>query len=264
MKLLLNYPIYSDSLENCIGSILASINSVREANFHLSTNEPYQEARACQYAACINPHSYIQAQKDPNFHMALLGSKWLIPDGVGILLASRILGGTICKRITGYDLFTSLSSAMNNLGDYRIFLLGANQDTLNCISKRMTFDYPHLKIAGSYSPPFKSEFSEKEIADMVSAVNQSAADVLWVAMTAPKQEKFLLEVQHRLNVPFAAPIGAVFDYYAGNIIQPSRLFRNLGLEWLPRLIQEPKRLYNRMVVSAPLFILAVIKEWFKK
>ena len=83
-------------------------------------------------------------------------------------------------------------------------------------------------------------------------------------MTAPKQEKWLYETQHRLNVPFAGAIGAVFDFYSGSIVRPGPVFQNLGLEWLPRLLQEPKRLYKRMAVSAPVFLGAVLKEWWVK
>ena len=266
MESLINYPLFSDSLEVCIDSIVQQINTARQMTTEYEDQYPNKKARSlvCQYAACLNPHSYSEAQKDPNFRTALLGARWLLPDGVGIILASRILRGSIRKRITGTDLFTGICQKINNLGGYRVFFLGSDEETLSSISRRMAIDYPKITVAGTYSPPFKTRFSDREIEDMILAVNNAAPDVLWVAMTAPKQEKWLLEVQHRLNIPFAGAIGAVFDFYSGGIVRPKLLFQNLGLEWLPRLIQEPRRLYKRMVVSAPIFLVAVAKEWWKK
>jgi len=118
-------------------------------------------------------------------------------------------------------------------------------------------DYPQVTIAGTYSPPFKPEYTSEEKQHMVELVNESAADVLWVGMTAPKQEKWIHQLQSGLDVPFAGAIGAVFDFYTGQIKRSPAVFQKLGLEWLPRLIQEPKRLWRRMFLSAPIFLLDV-------
>ena len=99
---------------------------------------------------------------------------------------------------------------------------------------------------------------------MVTAVNAAAPDVLWVGMTAPKQEKWILENHARLNVKFAAAIGAVFDFYTGKVKRSHPVFQRLGLEWLPRLIQQPRRLWRRMFVSAPIFIWHVLRQWLKQ
>jgi N-acetylglucosaminyldiphosphoundecaprenol N-acetyl-beta-D-mannosaminyltransferase len=106
-----------------------------------------------------------------------------------------------------------------------------------------------------WSPPFKPVFDEQDNEDMVRRVNDSGADVLWVGLTAPKQEKWVHENRHRLRVVFAGPIGAAFDFYAGNIRRAGPTLQKLGLEWLPRLVQEPKRLWRRSFVSAPSFFL---------
>ncbi len=179
-------------------------------------------------------------------------------------MASRILGGSIRKRITGSDLFAALSQKMNAYSGYRVFLMGSTPKTLEKICARMAKDYPNITIAGSYSPPYKSSFTPDDIAKMVSMVNHANTDVLWVAMTAPKQEKLLYQCFNELNVPFAGAIGAVFDFYAKNIIRPNAFFQNMGLEWLPRLLQEPRRLYKRMAMSAPMFLGAVFKEYLIK
>jgi N-acetylglucosaminyldiphosphoundecaprenol N-acetyl-beta-D-mannosaminyltransferase len=99
---------------------------------------------------------------------------------------------------------------------------------------------------------------------MINAINAAGADVLWVGMTAPKQENFIFENRARLNVKFAAAVGAVFDFYSGNIRRDKdSWFVNHGLEWLPRLIQEPRRLWQRMFVSAPMFVWHVVRQRFK-
>jgi N-acetylglucosaminyldiphosphoundecaprenol N-acetyl-beta-D-mannosaminyltransferase len=95
---------------------------------------------------------------------------------------------------------------------------------------------------------------------MVNAINQTQPDVLWVGMTAPKQEKWIFQNLHRLDVKFAGAVGAVFDFYVGNVKRSHPVFQRLGLEWLPRLVQQPGRLWKRMFVSAPIFVWHVVKQ----
>jgi len=217
-----------------------------------------QRGDKCRWLACINPHSYAVARANPDFADALKEADWLIPDGVGIVLASRMLRGTIRERVTGTDIFTALHQRLNRTGG-SVFFLGASEDTLSAIRERMARDYPNIRIAGTYSPPFKPQFSAKETDAMVAAVNAANADVLWVGMTSPKQDLWLRANHHRLRVKFAAGIGAVFDFYTGRIKRSHPVFQKLGLEWLPRLLQEPRRLWRRMFVSAPIFLWDVVR-----
>ena len=115
-----------------------------------------------------------------------------------------------------------------------------------------------------YSPPFKEVFSEEENRAMIEAVNRAGPDVLWVGMTAPKQEKWIYQNKDRLNVKFIGAIGAVFDFYAGTVKRPHPWFLDHGLEWLPRLLGEPRRLWKRMFVSAPLFMARVFAERIRR
>jgi N-acetylglucosaminyldiphosphoundecaprenol N-acetyl-beta-D-mannosaminyltransferase len=114
-------------------------------------------------------------------------------------------------------------------------------------------------VAGTFSPPYKPEFSPAELDMMIAAINAVRPDVLWVGMTAPKQEKWIYQNRHRLQVKFIGAVGAVFDFYTGRVKRSHPIFQNLGLEWLPRLLQEPRRLWRRMGVSAPIFIWHVLK-----
>ena len=108
----------------------------------------------------------------------------------------------------------------------------------------MNHDFPNIKVT-THSPPFKPEFSEEDNRQMIEAINQASPDVLWVGMTAPKQEKWIYQNKDKLNVKFIGAIGAVFDFYAGTVKRSSPWFQKHGLEWLPRLLQEPRLLWYR-------------------
>lgn len=211
------------------------------------------------WLACFNPHSYAESLKDIAFVQALKSVDWLVPDGVGVVIGSRILGGNIADRVTGSDVFYGLHQRMNTQGGMGVFFLGATEETLAAIRERMAIDYPGIRVAGTYSPPFKPEYSAAELYAMIAAINAAKADVLWVGMTAPKQEKWIMQNLPRLEVKFAGAIGAVFDFYTGRVKRSYPIFQRLGLEWLPRLIQQPRRLWRRMFISAPIFLSHVFK-----
>jgi len=213
-----------------------------------------------RWLACLNPHSYAVSIKDKDFSTALDNANWLVPDGIGVVYASRLLGGDIHERVTGSDIFYGVLERLNSSGGRRVFFLGATEETLLAIRSRMAQDYPNVEVAGTYSPPFKPEYSPKELEEMISAVNEASPDVLWVGMTAPKQEKWIFDNLSKLDVKFVAAIGAVFDFYTGRVKRSHPLFQRMGLEWLPRLVQEPKRLWRRMFISAPIFIWHVLLQ----
>jgi len=218
----------------------------------------------CRWLACLNPHSVVMAGKDAAFKEALNGADWLIPDGTGIVLASRVLGRGIRERVTGYDIFKGVHEELNSAKEVSVFFLGSTEGTLKIIQKRMAEDYPIVRVAGVFSPPFKAEFTPDDDKAMIEAVNAVQPDILWVGMTAPKQEKWVNRNKDRLNVKFIGAVGAVFDYYAGNIKRAPDWVCRMGLEWLFRWIQEPRRLWERNIVSTPKFLWMVAKERFRK
>jgi N-acetylglucosaminyldiphosphoundecaprenol N-acetyl-beta-D-mannosaminyltransferase len=124
--------------------------------------------------------------------------------------------------------------------------------------------FPSVKVVGTYSPPFKDVFSEDDNEKMVRSINQVRPDVLWVGMTAPKQEKWIYEHMDKLDISLACAIGAVFDFYAETKGRAPEWVRRLGLEWLPRLINEPVRLFKRNFISSPLFLFYVFKQKFSQ
>lgn len=200
----------------------------------------------------INPHSYCVAQEDETFAKALLTSEYLMPDGSGIVLAKKILQGKRIKKIAGADIHDFLLQKANENG-WKVFYLGASESTLELIKNRALKEYPNIKLS-NYSPPYKPEFSEEDTAKMIQQVNDFKPDVLFVGMTAPKQEKWVYENRDQLEATTITSIGAVFDFYAGTVKRSGKIWINLGLEWLPRLVREPKRLWRRNFISTPLFL----------
>jgi N-acetylglucosaminyldiphosphoundecaprenol N-acetyl-beta-D-mannosaminyltransferase len=220
--------------------------------------------RSCHYFACLNPHSVEIAAGDKSFHNSLTSADFLTADGIGIVYASKLLGGSLGGRITGMDVFHGVSAAMNASGRGTCYFLGSTEETLQAIRRKMAEDYPNVEVAGAYSPPFRPEFTDEDNRAMIEAINAAAPDVLWVGLAAPKQEKWIYEHRDRLAVNFAGPIGAVFDFYVGNVKRVNPYWQKLGFEWLPRLMQEPRRLWRRTFVSAPRFVVRTLWYYFAR
>lgn len=212
------------------------------------------------FIACANPHSLWLTRRDRSFSDALRAADILLPDGVGVLIASRILRGEIVRRVAGWDAFTAVCEVHNAIGGRRHFFLGSTPDTLSRIVHRLSREFPRVEVAGTYAPPFADVFDTQENCAIVEAINASRADVLWVALTAPKQEKWIAANKRALAVDLVGAVGAVFDFYAGTVRRAGPVFQSLGLEWLPRLMRDPRRLWRRTVVSGPAFFLNVLRQ----
>lgn len=204
----------------------------------------------------INPHSYCVAKNDKLFYKSLNDSTLLLPDGSGIVLAAKFLLNRRIQKIAGSDIHIHLLKELNNKGG-KVFYLGASNITLEKIAERVTREYPAINV-GSFSPPFKEEFSAAENQEMITVINNFAPDILFVGMTAPKQEKWVYLNKNELNARIICSIGAVFDFYAGTKKRSGKIWIKLGLEWLPRLLREPKRMWRRNFISTPCFLFDVL------
>lgn len=216
------------------------------------------------YLSCINPHSYYLAKNDILFKKALNGSNILVPDGIGIVYGLRfLLNIDIKERITGQDIFEGILNTTFS-EKKSVFFLGSSENVLSKIKKKFILNNKNFRYAGHYSPPFKKTFTKEDIEIIKKRINEANVDILFIGMGAPKQEKLIHEIINDLNINVACAIGAVFDFYVGNIKRSSSIYRKNGLEWLPRLLQEPKRLWRRMLISAPVYIFDIIKYKYKK
>jgi len=218
------------------------------------------EHRISQRAfACANPHSLVVAQGDLEFQSALRHADFVVVDGVGTLLMARLAGIRLGPRITGTDYFSGVLNALQRRGRGRVFFFGSSQHVLDLIVKRFASDFPSLTLCGTLSPPF-GNWNELENHRMVKVINDSKPDILWVGMTAPKQEKWVEANRRLLNVPVIGSIGAVFDFYAGTYSRAPKWACDIGLEWAYRFILEPRRMWRRNFVSAPKFIWLVLRR----
>jgi N-acetylglucosaminyldiphosphoundecaprenol N-acetyl-beta-D-mannosaminyltransferase len=204
----------------------------------------------------INPHSYIVAKKDKKFRKALLSSDFLIPDGSGIMLAAKWIRGKSISKIAGNDLHKHLLEILNSTSG-SVFYMGSSEVALQNIQKRLAREFPNIDVS-TYSPPYKSELSNEDSKLIIEQINEFSPDVLFVGMTAPKQERWLYKNKDKLNFKVASSVGAVFDFYAGTIVRPSQFWLDLHLEWLLRLLKEPRRLWKRNFISAPLFLFDIL------
>ncbi len=210
----------------------------------------------------INQYSYCVAEKNHDFKESLLNSDVLLPDGMGIVWALNFLKGEKIKKIAGADCHEFLLRYLNK-NNGSCFYLGASEETLQKICKKNTVNFPNIRV-GSYSPPFKSEFSEEDNLKMLEKINDFQPDVLFIGMTAPKQEKWAYKNLSKIDARTICSIGAVFDFYAGTVKRPGKFWINLGLEWLGRLFKEPARMSKRYLFFGFVFGYYLLKEKFKQ
>ena len=219
----------------------------------------------------INAHSYNTARKDSLFAEALTNGDVLLPDGVSIVMACKwIKAKSLPKeRIAGWDLFAfEMEKLERESEELRtkseeskiVMFMGSSQKVLDLIVKRAAEVYPHLKVV-TYSPPYKPEFSDEDNKAIIDAIHAANPDLLWIGMTAPKQEKWTYSHWKELNIHcHVGSIGAVFDFFAGTMKRAPMWWQDHGLEWLYRLLKEPKRMWRRYIIGNALFLWNMVKE----
>ena len=209
----------------------------------------------------VNAHSFNTAQKDDLFADALRNGDYLIPDGVSIVKACKWLKAKSQpkERIAGWDLFVLEMDKLNRKGG-KCFFMGSSPNVLELVKKRAASDYPNITVE-TYSPPYKPKFSKEDNEAIIHAINQACPDLLWIGMTAPKQEKWAFEHWDELDIHcHCGTIGAVFDFFAGTIKRAPQWWQRHSLEWLYRLMKEPKRMWRRYVLGNILFLYNITKE----
>ena len=218
----------------------------------------------------INAHSFNVAQKDELFAEALAKGDYLIPDGASIIKACKMLKAKSQpkERIAGWDLFSFEMERLERRSkeedgrSLKVMFMGSSEKVLALIREKAAVDYPNLEVV-TYSPPYKPEFSEEDNHAIIKAINDADPDLLWIGMTAPKQEKWTYSHWKELNIHcHVGTIGAVFDFYAGTAQRAPMWWQEHSLEWLYRLIKEPKRMWRRYVIGNPLFLWNIQKEKF--
>lgn len=213
----------------------------------------------------INAHSYNTALKDPVFSEALQKGDVLIPDGASIVMACKWLNADYQpeERIAGWDLFEFEMKRLNERGG-KCFFMGSSKKVLTLIKEKASVIYPNI-IVETYSPPFKPEFSDEDNKSIINAINEAKPDLLWIGMTAPKQEKWIYCHWKELKINcHCGTIGAVFDFFAGTVQRAPIWWQTHSLEWLYRLIKEPKRMWRRYIIGNIIFFKNIVNEKFSK
>jgi N-acetylglucosaminyldiphosphoundecaprenol N-acetyl-beta-D-mannosaminyltransferase len=209
-----------------------------------------------------NANDAILCKRDPLIMETVNESSLSVPDGFSLVLLGRLYGHALKKRVYGPDLMRDFLKDTRHKG-YSHFFYGSKQETLDVLTDSLEKEFPGIEIAGSYSPPFRKLSSEEKSA-IIELINTASADVLWVGLGCPKQQLWMHEYKSRLKVPVIIGVGAAFDFLAGTKPQAPSWMRDNGLEWLFRLVTEPKRLWKRYLIDGSLFICCLTKELILK
>ena len=204
-----------------------------------------------EYICVANVHTTVTASEDEAYLKVQNGAVMVLPDGGPLSAYSRRHDFEEARRVTGPDLMLRLLSISPAKG-YRHFFYGSTEQTLELMRKRLNVDYPGLQVCGMISPPFRALTAEEDAA-IVEKINEAKPDFVWVGLGAPKQEIWMNQHQGRVG-GLMIGVGAGFDYYAGNIKRAPMWMQKCSLEWLYRLLQDPKRLFKRYFYTNTKFI----------
>ncbi len=217
-------------------------------------------ARSREYLCVAATHTVVACGEDDELRAAVLGSSFTVPDGQPLVWALRALGHQLDDRVYGPTLMERACERAARSGT-RFFLYGGRDDeALAQLQRMLTERFPGLHITGSHSPPFRPLTAEEEEA-VVAQIDASGADVVWVGIGVPKQEKWMAQVRPRLQAPVLIGVGAAFDFHAGLVPQAPPLLQKMGLEWAYRLAREPRRLWRRYLHYNPRFVIGFARQY---
>jgi len=218
----------------------------------LETIERWIEAGQPNYVCVTGVHGVMESQRDPALRQIHNDAGMVTPDGMPLVWLSRRMGFPRTERVYGPDLMLDVCSRSIDRG-YRHFFYGGGKTVPAQLAFRLSRKFPGLDVAGIYSPPFRPLTSQEDD-DIVRRINESGADIVWVGLSTPKQERWMAEHRDRLRAPVLVGVGAAFDFHAGLKKQAPGWMQRNGLEWLYRMASEPRRLGPRYLVNNPMFV----------
>jgi N-acetylglucosaminyldiphosphoundecaprenol N-acetyl-beta-D-mannosaminyltransferase len=205
-----------------------------------------------KYVCVVSVHGLVVAQRDPAIRSALNHCGMATQDGMPLVWWSRLAGFSQARRVCGSDLLDAVCSYGLQRG-YRHYFYGASPEVLKLLTDRLRRRFPGLVVAGSHSPPFRSLTSDEDAEDM-AAINKARPDFVWVGLGMPKQEKWMVEHLGKIDTTAMIGVGAAFDFHAGTKPRAPIWMQRSGLEWLFRLMTEPRRLAHRYLIDNALFV----------
>jgi N-acetylglucosaminyldiphosphoundecaprenol N-acetyl-beta-D-mannosaminyltransferase len=204
------------------------------------------------YICVTGVHGVVEAQHDPALRRILNASFLCLPDGMPTVWVGRAQGCRAMRRVYGPDYMLELCRLSASRG-WRHFLYGGNPGVAQKLKNRLEVMVPGIHIVGTYSPPFRPLTSDEE-KDLIARVNEAQPDIFWVGLSTPKQERFTAQYNQRLNTSLMIGVGAAFDIHAGLLKDAPEWVKHCGLQWLDRLIKEPRRLWRRYLTNNPQFL----------
>ncbi len=217
------------------------------------------ERKSKGFVCVTGVHGVSEAQSDPAFRRILNDAFLNTPDGMPMVWVGRAQGFRDMRRVYGPDLMLRICELSAPRG-FTHFLYGGAPGVAEQLKGELERRFPGLRIVGTYTPPFRPLNSEEEAA-LVKLVGQARPDILWVGLSTPKQEKFMAQYAERLAATLFFGVGAAFDFHTGRVRQAPRWMQRSGLEWLFRLISEPRRLWKRYFKNNPLFVARVFCQF---
>ena len=205
------------------------------------------------YLCITGVHGVMEAQDDPAFKNILNAALLCTPDGMPMVWAGKLAGHREMGRVYGPDLMLDVCAWSETSGAKHFFYGGAD-GVAELLARQLLEKFPRLKIAGTYTPPFRRLMADEE-KQLAAQITAAAPDILWVGLSTPKQEKFMAEYLPKLDVTLMVGVGAAFDFHSGRVRQAPRWMQRSGLEWFYRLCSEPRRLGKRYLRNNPLFLL---------
>lgn len=211
-----------------------------------------------EYVTCTNVHAVMEAQDDPEVRIALRDAGMVTPDGVPLVWCGQQAGSDRIQRVYGPDLTLAVLEKAAQEG-WSSFFFGGGDGVAERLAAEMQDRYPGLEVAGTYSPPFR-DLTEAEDLEIAAMLNDSKADIIWVGLGCPKQEKWMREQRPNLKAAVLLGVGAAFDFHTGKVSQAPSAMQRVGLEWFYRLCSEPRRLWKRYLVLNPRFVRSVAAD----
>lgn len=218
------------------------------------------ERGARAYVCVAAVHTVMEARDDADLRAAVDGAAFTVPDGQPLVWALRALGHDIPARVYGPELMLQACERAARSGQRHYFYGGRDDTALHRLTQSLRERFPGLRVAGSWSPPFR-QLSEHELDAVAARINRTQPDVVWVGIGVPKQEKWMAAMRERLDAPVLIGVGAAFDFHAGLIPQAPGWMQRAGLEWAFRLRQEPRRLWRRYARHNPRFVTGFARQW---
>ena len=208
-----------------------------------------------------NVHLVTEASLNSEYAETIADADIVVPDGMPLVWASRLLGGTVRERCYGPTLMEKTIDVFQN-SDSTHFFYGSTPEVLEKLQKAVNLRWPDASIVGALSPPFGA-INESDEAENIKIINESGAQFVWVGMGCPKQEQWMQVYHQQLNASVVLAVGAAFDFIAGTVSQSPAFLQRAGLEWLYRLCMEPKRLWKRYLFLNPYFVVMFAVQYIR-